>query len=326
MQAKGKAWLDLLPADSKDIIFTDFSNDSLSAIFRELSSNFDKRETIVQTHFLEPSWLSAIRRYFRNIMCYHHMTVPKLDTLRKHIRRVINNFHYRKCVIIGVSKAVTADLHAYYPFNKCKCVTNAISFESMETLSQLYNPELPLNKEHFNILIHGTDFYRKGVDIAIKAVNAINRDSAQKCRLFITSHNTAECRRYTADCAESTELIEVMDVVDGIKNIYDQIDCFISPSREEAFGYAVVESAYCGCQVIASNVPGQDTLTDIPGIIWTEPENADSLSSAILTAMTNKGSGQLTAVKEAQKKYVQEKYSIQQWISANKAIITEHFS
>jgi glycosyltransferase involved in cell wall biosynthesis len=105
-----------------------------------------------------------------------------------------------------------------------------------------------------------------------------------------------------------------------------QMDCFISPSREEAFGYAVAEAAYCDCQVVASNVPGQNTMIDIPGIIWIETENIKDLETAICTAMLNKENGQLKDIKLRQRAYTQEHYDIPQWVEMNKSLYKKYFA
>ena len=52
-----------------------------------------------------------------------------------------------------------------------------------------------------------------------------------------------------------------------IATYYKKIDVFLSPSREEGWTWAIDEAAYCGCQVIASKIPGQDENT-VPGFVW----------------------------------------------------------
>lgn len=90
---------------------------------------------------------------------------------------------------------------------------------------------------------------------------------------------------------------------------------FISPSRSEAFGYSVVEAAYCETQVIASDIPGQNSLKDIPGILWIEKENSVALSNAIDKCFyrRKKQLDYLKKQKKVQKEYIRKNYNLNTW-------------
>jgi glycosyltransferase involved in cell wall biosynthesis len=111
-----------------------------------------------------------------------------------------------------------------------------------------------------------------------------------------------------------------------IKDVYDSIDVFISPSRSEAFAYAVAETAYCQCQVIASDVPGQNTMKDIPGILWVESDNVQSLVDAILQSVERKNNGEAEKIKVGQRKYVREHYGVDLWVQKNLDVYKKYFS
>jgi glycosyltransferase involved in cell wall biosynthesis len=107
--------------------------------------------------------------------------------------------------------------------------------------------------------------------------------------------------------------------------LYDSVDLFISPSRKEAFGYAVVEAAYSKCQVLASNVPGQNTMMDIPGIYWVDLKDSESLKKAIEEAIIKKETNKIDEIREEQKKYVVKNYNIDKWVDANIKLYDTYF-
>ena len=113
---------------------------------------------------------------------------------------------------------------------------------------------------------------------------------------------------FIAAISFSCQMKEQMQLpVNEIEKLYRSTDIFISPSRSESFGYAVAESAYCGCHVIATDIPGQNTLKNIPGIQWIESENVSALASSI-RHVQNK-----TINPSAARDYVENHYSSKAW-------------
>lgn len=314
IQAKGKCWLNRLPNMEKSVRFSDFQPLELYKACKRLAADI-KGQTIVHTHFVENTGMLAVNLCFRYSICHYHMTVPERNTLKRKIKCRINNLICKNTVLIGVSQPVTEDLQKYYKRNKCVCIPNAIDFESLESATSCdWNPTFII-KDSFAILIHGTHFYRKGVDIAVKAVRKINQDTGLRVKLYITSHHPNQTKEEIKALGDVGEYHEVIRVVENIKDLYDCIDVFISPSRQEAFGYAVAEAAYSKCQVVATDVPGQNTMRDIPEIQWVEAENIDGLTSAILKAIENQQKGNVSQIKEKQKTYVKKHYDVANWVT-----------
>lgn len=88
----------------------------------------------------------------------------------------------------------------------------------------------------------------------------------------------------------------------------------MSPSRLEAFGYSVIEAKYTGMRVIASNVPGQNTLKNVPGISWVDSENIDQLSNAILKEYNSAEDNEMSIVKKS-RRVIENKYSLERWVN-----------
>ena len=119
-----------------------------------------------------------------------------------------------------------------------------------------------------------------------------------------------------------SDSIVVLPVTEYVKSIFDTVDFFVSPSRGEAFGYAVVEASSSSCEVIASLVPGQDTLKDIPETIWISPNDSVGLANAITDRIPLLHSSDFSSRKD----YILSHYSIAAWVNSVNARYSEVFS
>lgn len=317
-QAREKEWIRILNECTDSIYYCDFDRKSMRVMCKQLKNILKNDRLIVHTHFVEGAVLLPIKQAFGNIICHYHMTVPDTTLLKRKVKRILLQIIYRKVQLVGVSQAVTDDLSSYFPSCCCECIPNAIDFRALSREES--DPNLPIVREQdkFNILIHGTHFERKGVDLAIQAVEElIKENSVPELNLYITSHHTEDAKRKACALTNDEKAIHVIDVVENVGGLYRNVDVFISPSRDEAFGYAVVEALYCGCQVAASNVPGQNTMRCIPGLFWFEKEDISGLKQAILDAFLEKKNGCAEQKNLIQKEFVQKKYCIDEWCDNN---------
>lgn len=323
--ARGKEWLSKLPIPVSNISFSSFEYKALYAMCQKLSKEFSLKNTVVHTHFVDGETLRSVTSCFKKVVVHYHMTVPEVVGPRSFLEKVKMNSIYRNSIVVGVSEAVTLDLQKYFYFCKHECITNAISFEDLEQSAKLSNQQSSIDQDYFSILIHGTHFHRKGVDLAIKALETLEPSVRSKCMLYITSHNTENAHNSVSNLGSSFANIRILNVTDSVKNLYDSVDLFISPSRNEAFGYAVAEASYAECQVLASNVPGQNTMMDIPGIYWVDLKNGESLKKAIEEAIVKKETGQIVEFKQAQKEYVVANYNVDKWVNAVMELYDTYF-
>lgn len=323
--AREKRWLTLLPVDRSHIFYSDFSVKNLAAACKALSKQLGPANTVVHTHFVGDLRLLAVRTAFSRIICHYHMMVPKGTTLSKKLKQLVRKIIYRGLILVGVSEAVTADCRAYFWKVRCECVPNAIDFEMLETCS----PEpLELPRKHdgeFRILIHGSDFVCKGVDVAIRAMELLEAEYPGQFRLYMTSNTVDQTWDNIRQLTDRTEAITVLRSVENIKSLYDAVDLYASPSREEAFSYAVVEASYSGCQVAASDIPGQNTMKPVPGILWFGKDDPEGMKEAILKAREDLAAGRTPGIKEAQKAYVARNFRISQWVDRNLMVYKKYF-
>lgn len=312
-------------AENHVIHTADFHPKELAFALKDIVSQpKQKVHTIVHMHFLDYKTIGAINRALRHDNCsmivQEHMRIdfaqkPKNSNLTRRIKDVIKRMLYKYntagCRLIGVSDAVYQDLCAIRGNStKIYMVRNAISTDRLNDSVHLDNI-LGLDSLH-DVVIFGTHFNRKGVDIALRAVMM----AGNNLRLVILAHNEEETEE-KLDSIDSKwcEYAAVYHVVKDVSGIYNHSLCFISPSRSEAFGYAVAEAAYCETQVIASDIPGQNTMKCIPGIMWVHPERADELADAIAKCykLRRDNQDQLNHQKTIQQAYIIENFGLKKW-------------
>lgn len=315
--ASNKAWI------------ADLSNFSVTFIdYRHIISSFKSMyeilrkagdDCIVHTHFLDPIPLLITRLLCKKILVHYHMSPYVSDDSRPSVGRLLKDglkarfYHqvYKSVNVVGVSSEVAKGLRDKYGLSNVVCVTNAIDVGHLlppkryETLTPSDRP--------YHTLLFGTHFERKGGDLACRAVKELN-DGGLSVELTIPTHDVQETRALVRACLSTPDVpsfIRVVKVKENVRELFDWADCFLSPSRSEAFGYAVVEAAYYGDQVIASEVPGQRVLKDIPGIKWIATNDCRQLAHAISELMDNPDSYSLVLNRRS---YIENNYSINTWV------------
>ena len=225
------------------------------------------------------------------------------------LKQRLYRYATRNCRMIGVSDAVYQDLcrirgeHA-----KTYLVRNAIA---TQRLDGAWDDALSLDPTR-DVVIFGTHFDRKGVDIALRAV----MKAKSKLRLLVLTHREAETEaKLDAVEPEWRNYAAVYHVVENIASVYNYALVFLSPSRSEAFGYAVVEAAYCDTQVIASDIPGQNSIKCVPGICWVHAEQSDELAEALDACYQLRLTEpeKLQAQKEEQRSYIRAHFGVESW-------------
>ena len=269
---------------------------------------------IIHTNFLGSKQLLKIKqavgtRSDIRIIFHEHMDLdPKKNKLKNILLKLCVKFVFHNIFFVGVSPSVYKRLCLIHGKNRTYLVENAISFKRLDKKSK--NPFPTDSKEH--LIIFGTDYKRKGADIAIRALQ--NSKYNSNLELDIITHNVEEAKEYIRQDNETIpDNVKVLSTDNNVQDFYNNSLAFLSPSRHEAFGYAVVESAYCGTQVVASDVPGQDTLKKIPFIYWVKKENVNQLTEAI-DSIYEKSDSERQEEAHINKEFIVQNYSLDAWV------------
>lgn len=299
-EAKKQNWeIDL---SNFNVIYSDFSDKKL---INAINSCLTKSDTaIIHLNFLSSLFQLKLKNKVNGkvkFVFHQHMAVNfgVKQTIKGIILRL---FAPSNTAYIGVSPEVYKDVKKEVGEKDSYLVLNAIDTK-----------RLALHERHSNsnILIFGTDFTRKGVDLAIEAIQHSKIEDL--CKLIIVTHDIINARKLILNKFNIIpKFVQIVSPIQNVQELYNNSFLFLSPSRLEAFGYAVVEAAYSGIQVIASDVPGQNILSEIPGIKIFQSENVAQLSSEIDDAYLGRNNNRQNINKVA-RQYIDAHFSLDYW-------------
>lgn len=282
-----------------DAIYVDFTYTGLYKFAKSV-----KEEAIFHLNFIDNKKVMALRLGANNNIKYVYHMHMRMDydtytriTLKNILKRIFLPVLYKDFILVSSSPTVYKDLTNEFPHGIVKNITNAIVLDRLETNKNTY-------KRKKQALMMGTLFEIKGVDLAA-SVWKDNKEISDSITLKIITHHIDEAKQKVGGEIDGVTYEYPRD---DVKSLYYESELFLSPSRSEAFCYSIVEAAYCGCKVIATDIPGQDTLKDIPGIVWIEKDNKEQLSQAIIDSINKE-----IDYKEI-KQYIKNHYSVDKWV------------
>lgn len=243
----------------------------------------------------------------RVIRFFHNMFDFGSSKKIKHVfsKRVLNNL-WKDNVMVGVSEAVSECIKNTFKGNKIITIENAINFQRLTHIESFER------QDNISLLVMGYNTKIKGVDLAIRAVQILREKYDVILNIIAASHYEELSNCIVEILGEIPEWIYILDAKNNIATYYNAVDIFLSPSRTEAFGYSVVEAAYCEKSIVASKVDGQGQL-DISGIYWVESENIKELCVQIERAILELDCSEHNKLKQSVAQYVQNRYSLRQW-------------
>lgn len=264
----------------------------------------DNNIDIIHIHFYSFKTLSLFKTL--NVKCkkiiHLHGMFPKYKGIKKYIMEKL----FKDYNIIGCSNAVTNSF--IYKNNKV-CIQNAIYFPRLDKICNIKEFEQYSSNE--KILIFGYNYFIKGVDVALDAIEEARQEKNNiLCFVSISSNTTIFKENVIKRFGFFPDWIKILEPINDIASYYKSCDIFISASRKEGFCYAIVEAAYVGCNIIASEIPAQKEL-DIKNIYWFKSENSKELKDKILECIKNKNTNKEKML--AQRENIIIKYNIDKW-------------
>ena len=266
--------------------------------------------SIVHVHFFSAKLLFIVKMAVIGegvtvLLHFHNHPQKANNPLKSAFRKLIyNNF-----ILIGVSHSVSKSLKRYFPNNTIYEVENAIKFSRIDSFETLDKNDYGIKESSYLCLIFGFDYYRKGVDLAIKAISAARDTGKDICLVVSLSTNHSSIKKaIESEFGELPDWVKLVKARNDVASYYHIADAFLSPSREEGFCYSAIEAAYCGCTVIASRIPAQQDL-NVPGSKWFKSENVKELTELICEAADNR-----TTITKEQKQQLKNRYNISKWV------------
>jgi YD repeat-containing protein len=145
------------------------------------------------------------------------------------------------------------------------------------------------NMSQCNLLLVGVDWERKGADVAVEAVKALNA-AGLNARLTVVGCQPPAARRLPA-CVELIPFIgkDTIEQRCQLGELYKRSHFFIMPSRAEAFGLVFAEASAFGVPCLATKVGGLPSviIDDINGRLFPLQANGIEYANYILECLHN---------------------------------------
>ncbi|MEO6993069.1 MAG: glycosyltransferase [Lacunisphaera sp.] len=197
--------------------------------------------------------------------------------------------HARLDGVICVNHAQADRLAGYR--GKVRVISNWMPQAPMGISGPGLRAKLRLSSDVFLILAVGRLHPSKGMDLLISAFLAVGPDRAV---LVILGEGPARSKLEKLKAGDTR--IHLLGFMDNVQDCLRDADLFISPSREESFGLAILEAMAVGIPIIATSAEGpREFLRDQPAEL-VQPDSVEALGTALRGAYARFRSNQLGRV------------------------------
>lgn len=301
-RTNNKKWINELKKLSNNSVYF-FKDDSFIGCYKMMRKIVkDNKVDILYCHFCRHKIQVSLKLFsilnHKKLVSHFHNHCKSSNNMIKNMIIKFAYWFYKGNLNIGCSKSVMKSM----PYNKkiCSYVDNGIDFKRLDNYK---NISLKNSNNERIILMFGFDYYRKGIDVAIKAIKKLNRKDIILAISLASNQDKVE-KNIIDEFGEIPPFIKFLNPINDIATYYKTSDIFLSAAREEGFCYSLVEAAYCGTKIISSNIDG--VPKEIPGEVLFECGNSDDLASKINMMISNK-------VDKNAKEYVINNYGIDKW-------------
>ena len=310
LDGDSKIWIDKMQEEGNVIEYLSENVIRDSKLIKRLIR--EHHVLLIHSHFITmPQYLSIYKATLGNkvpvIMHFHNHSVETKNIVKSVLRKAL----YRKCMMVACSESVYESLKRDYPKNRKCFVDNGVNFSRLDRYMSITNEEYGVEEGNRVFLIFGFDYYRKGVDLAVEALQKL-REAGNNFTLLISLSKNFEVveKNIFEKLGTVPEWIKIIKARNDVASLYNYVDLFLSPSREEGLPYSVVEAGYSNCSVVLSDISAQAKLK-LKYAVWFQDGNVDGLVQAIQEALEQceKKKNDMMAVKA----YMMEQYSLEQW-------------
>ena len=168
-------------------------------------------------------------------------------------------------------------------------------------LDRKYNADAPQKRQQFRqanqislddfvIVQIGSDFKRKGVDRALKAIAALPNDLKQKVTYLVVGQDKPEPYQKLADQLAIAKQVRFFSGRNDIPDFLFSADLLLHAARQEAAGMVLIEALAAGVPVIVSGISGYayHISQANAGIVLSEPYKQNILDQALEQSIRDK--------------------------------------
>ena len=175
------------------------------------------------------------------------------------------------CTRAGIVKRSLIDDYSV-PSERISVIGGGLNFAALPEITQRA-PDAP-----FTVLFIGTDFYRKGGDLVLKAFGLV-RKIIPNAQLIVVTHDTIQ----SGLAREGVRILAPIWEREKLEVLYRQADVFILPSRLETWGDVLLEAMSFGLPCIGVNGQAmEDIIVHGETGMLVAPEQVELLANAII--------------------------------------------
>ena len=224
--------------------------------------------------------------------------------------RVIEKLLLRGKTFIGCSEKLTADAKRFYPHTPAFTAKNAVFFPRLEQFEALEKTALGLRENAKTLMMFGFLYEVKGVDLALEALDELNRTGdAADLILILTSHQDEIRQKIKDRFGTIPEWLRLLPPRNDIASYFRLCDAFLAPSRSEGLPYSVLEAAWLRVPLVLSDIPAHTALALPCATCFTSGSAADLTEKTRQILHSPPDAGALDAQREA----VFAAYRLEEW-------------
>lgn len=316
LTSSAKTWIDELQQDGK-IIYTWDSSDFRSVFFLKKIIKKHNVETVFQ-HFtdLKTDIIVRLSTNKKVLNFFHSIYDPSGDS-RSHKLKSIIYPKSKKYILVGVSNFSAERLKKHFHKHTVVSIPNGVFFERLKKTNDF--PEL---NHKILCMTMGYDIHIKGVDLTIKAINQLRKKYDIGLGIIASPKAMKEkLEKHLGEDAKSMEeWITFLPPTEDIGTYFKNADIFLAASRTESFCYAMIEAAFCNTTIVASDIPAQ-VEHNLDSVSFFKSSDVENYVSVLEKAILNMTDENHVCKKEKDSKYVQNRYSLENWASIIEKLI-----
>lgn len=303
-KARGKEWCRNLAKTNKVYFLPEAKARILPKTYRIFRQIYKENQIqILHSHF-ELYDVPATITAPKNVKVFWHLHDALKENYEKgsFSRKLLTRIQYgnlgKRAVLLSVSKE-----HAHFAnklgFNKNQILyfPNGINTKRIRPISKL--------NDAFQFLMFGWDVKRKGVDLAVEAMNRLNSK-----QVVIKIVGEKECQAYLM--RHQVPGIIYQKPVKDVNELYSQAAGFLHISRAEGLSYALLEAIYAGLPIICSDIPENLFAKEFRNIIFVKSGNSNEIVNAI-KKMVIEYDTYTKENMEHNQEIIEKKYSLDSW-------------
>lgn len=308
-RARTRDWVIKMAEDGKSVYFLPSTVLKAAFLLRRLIKQYNI--DIIHSHF------AAVNMYFPiRLARLGKKDIPHLvhahSLPKRQPKPFLDYFRYMlidEKLIVCVSKAVAKAYESRG--RKCAVVINAIDFSRFSNFENLDKNSYKNASDDKLVMMMGYNFKVKGIDFAIKTLNELDKKHEIILLICVASHLERAKEQIIEILGEIPAWIKLLPPRDDIAAYYRLADVFASASRTEGLPYSIIEAAFCGAPIVASDIEPHKEL-GIPFSAEFEGENGEQFYYEI-KKLLSRPAEQSAAESLTARKYVEATFTMEKW-------------